>query len=72
MPDDSDDPSSDALVDAVLEEFGGNPRAAIKALLHDIDALARDFSNNVSRGYVRHEKTTWVRMIGGRRMASDE
>ena len=40
-------------VDAVLREFGGDPRAAIRALLHDTGSLARDYDSNVSRGYVR-------------------
>ena len=42
-------------IDAVLEEFGGDPREAIRALLSDIDALARDHIATVSVGYVRGE-----------------
>lgn len=44
---------SDAAIDAVLAEFGGDPRAAIGALLYDLDALAADATSLVSRGYVR-------------------
>ena len=60
---------SDAVVDAIITEFGGDARAAIRALLHDIDVLARDFDTSVSRGYVRREKTTWLRTISVRLMA---
>ena len=42
-------------VDAVLEEFGGDHRAAIRALLHDLDVLARDHAATVSHGFVRGE-----------------
>lgn len=52
-PDDND-------VDAVLEEFGGDPRAAIRALLHDIELLARDHAASVSHGYVRGELFPFV------------
>ena len=69
-PDESD-PVSDANVDALLDEFGGDPRAAILALLHDIDVLARDFEASVSRGYVRHEKVIWLRTISVRRATQD-
>ena len=40
-------------VEALLEEFGGDPRAAIRALLHDLDALASDYEAAVSRGFIR-------------------
>lgn len=40
-------------VDAVLAEFGGDARAAIVALLHDLEALALDAEACASRGYVR-------------------
>ena len=43
----------DAEVNETLEEFGGDFRAAIRALLHDLAALAGDFASHVSRGYVR-------------------
>ncbi len=44
---------TDAEVDAVLAEFDGDAREAIRALLHDVAALARGFEGQVSRGYVR-------------------
>ena len=45
----------DADVDAVLAEFDGDSRAAIRALLDDIDTLARDHLSTVSLGFVRGE-----------------
>ena len=42
-----------ADVDDVLAEFGGDPRAAIAALLRDLDTLARDYEGAVSRGFTR-------------------
>ena len=40
-------------VDAVLAEFGGDPRAALRALLADLGALAQGWGASVSKGYVR-------------------
>lgn len=40
-------------IDAILEEFGGDARAAIAALLHDLAVLAKDAESTTSRGYVR-------------------
>ena len=40
-------------IDTVLDEFDGNPREAIRALLSDLATLADDFEGAVSRGYVR-------------------
>ena len=40
-------------VDEVIQEFGGNPRAAIKGLLHDLEVLASDYDTAVSNGFVR-------------------
>lgn len=48
-----DQDPTDAEVDAVLEEFGGDARDAIRALLHDLAVLAADYEASVSRGYVR-------------------
>ena len=53
--DESDEPT-DAEVEATIAEFGGDPRAAIRALLHDLAALALDRALTVSRGYVRGRK----------------
>ena len=44
---------TEADVEAVLDEFKGDARAAIRALLSDIDNLARGYEADVSRGYVR-------------------
>lgn len=46
---------TDADVDAALAEFGGDARGAIRALLHDLAALARDYESSVSRGFIRGE-----------------
>jgi uncharacterized membrane-anchored protein len=40
-------------VDAVLYEFKGDAREAIRALLHDLAVLAADYEASVSHGYVR-------------------
>lgn len=40
-------------IEAVLAEFDGDHRAAIRALLHDLDVLSRDYEASVSKGYVR-------------------
>lgn len=48
--------SEDAIeadVDAALAEFGGDARAAVRALLHDIGVLAHDAQAVISRGYIR-------------------
>jgi hypothetical protein len=45
--------ASDEDVDAVIAEFGGDPRQAIRALLHDLAELAADSNAAISRGYVR-------------------
>lgn len=44
---------TDREVDAVLYEFKGNTREAIRALLHDLAVLASDFDASVSHGFVR-------------------
>lgn len=44
---------SEAEIDAVIAEFGGDPRAALRALMSDIRTLAEDRDRAVSRGYVR-------------------
>jgi hypothetical protein len=45
--------ATDAEINAVIEEFGGDPRLAIRAILHDLTQLAIDAGASVSRGYVR-------------------
>jgi hypothetical protein len=47
------DAGEQADVDAVLAEFAGDHRAAIAALLHDLQVLARDAEASTSWGYVR-------------------
>ena len=44
---------TEADVDEVISEFGGDPRAAVRALLADLDVLAGDFEASVSHGFVR-------------------
>jgi hypothetical protein len=46
---------SESDIDAVLAEFGGDPREAVRALLADIATLAADYQADVSRGFVRGE-----------------
>ena len=54
MTDENPDPwPTEADVDAVLAEFGHDPRAAIRALLHDLVVLAGDYEKSVSKGFVR-------------------
>ena len=45
--------ANETQIDAVLAEFGGDPRAAICALLHDLTIIIEDAEAAVSRGYVR-------------------
>ena len=43
----------EAQIDTLIMEYGGDSRAAIAALLHDLAVLAMDANENTSRGYVR-------------------
>jgi hypothetical protein len=43
---------TDDDVEAVLAEFDGDPKRAIRALLEDIGALAEDRRKNVSYGFI--------------------
>jgi hypothetical protein len=43
----------EADVEAVIEEFGGDARAALRAVLHDLAVLAADYESCVSKGFVR-------------------
>ena len=45
--------ATDDEIDAVILEFGGDPRQAIRALLHDLTELAADSNAVISRGYLR-------------------
>ncbi len=44
---------SEAEIDAVIAEFGGDLRVALRAVLHDLAVLALNRALTVSRGYVR-------------------
>lgn len=58
------DPSWFALtVDIVLQEFKGDHRGAIHALLHDLWVLAGDFAEAVSLGYVRGEMSAGAERV---------
>ncbi len=45
--------ATDEEIDAIVAEFGGDPRRAIRALLHDLTRIAMDSETAVSLGYVR-------------------
>jgi hypothetical protein len=45
--------ATETEIDAVLAEFGGDPRAAIGALLEDPTQIIADSQAAVSSGYVR-------------------
>jgi hypothetical protein len=45
--------TTDADIDAIIAEFGGDHRKAIRALLHDLTQLALDSEAAVSKGFVR-------------------
>jgi hypothetical protein len=45
--------TTDEEIDAIVAEFGGDHRAAIRALLHDLTTVIMDSKAAVSRGYVR-------------------
>ena len=46
---------TDGDVDAAIAEAGGDPREAVRALLHDIAILALDHARSVSTGYRRQQ-----------------
>ena len=43
----------EAEINCLLAEFQGNPRAAIRALLHDLDMIVADYEASISKGYLR-------------------
>lgn len=47
---------TEADIDDVLQEFGGDTRQAIRSLLEDIAMLALDRTRAVSSGYVRGQR----------------
>lgn len=52
QPDQTPSYPSGADVEAVIAEANGDAREAVRMLLIDLDALARDRNASVSRGYV--------------------
>lgn len=69
MPDDTEPAyPSESDVDAVLYEFKGDAREAIRALLHDLAVLAADFEADVSYGYVRGARQRLLRRTDGPRV----
>ena len=59
---------TDADVDAVIAEAAGDAREAIRMLLSDLDALARDHNASVSHGYVYGR----LALVRGRAGSTDE
>ncbi len=51
----------------MLQEFNGDHRAAIAALLHDVAALAADYSVSIPRGYVRRGTSHFIDIATRRR-----
>lgn len=51
--DETESPAMRAEIDLLLAEHGGDARAVIAALLHDLAVLASDAEVRTSRGYVR-------------------
>ena len=43
----------EAEIDRLFSEFQDNPRAAIRALLHDLDMIVADYEASISKGYLR-------------------
>lgn len=50
------DAITEADIDEVIQEFGGDTRQAIRALLEDIAVLALDRARSVSTGYLRGQR----------------
>ncbi len=49
--------ATDEEIEAIVSEFGGDYRQAIRALLHDLTQLALDSEAAVSKGFVRGRLT---------------
>ncbi|AVO44048.1 hypothetical protein [Phreatobacter cathodiphilus] len=47
---------TEADIDEVLQEFGGDTRQAVRALLEDIAVLALDRARAISTGFVRGQR----------------
>ena len=59
--------ASEADIDAVLQGFDGNHRAAMAALLHDLAALDAEYSLSISRGYVQRGTSAFIDIAVRRR-----
>ena len=47
---------TEADIDELLQEFGGDARQAIRALLEDVAVLALDRARSISTGFVRGQR----------------
>ena len=54
---------TEAEIDAALAEFGGDARATIRALLHDLNELAADHAGDIALGHVL-AGSPWARRTG--------
>ena len=43
----------EAEIDRLFEQFGHDPRAAMRAVLHDLDLIVADYEAAISGGFVR-------------------
>ena len=43
----------EAEIDRLFEEFGHDPRAAMRAVLHDFDMIVADYEASISGGFLR-------------------
>ncbi len=43
----------EAEIEELLTDFNGDSRAVIRALLHDMDVIVRDYEATISKGYAR-------------------
>lgn len=59
----TDATEAEAEIDAIIAECGGDPREAIRVLLHDLTRIALDSEPAISHGYVRGN-LTWFRPRG--------
>lgn len=50
-------------VDAVIAEFGGDARAAVRALLHNREELLRDADRAASLGFLRGRFSEGARLV---------
>ena len=48
----------EAEIDRLFEGFGNDPRAAMRAVLHDLDMIVADYEAAISGGFVRRAPAT--------------